>query len=257
MIIELIGASGAGKTTLAMALAQRYGTDRFTTVDDLIMNRLGLRCVRHPTLKNLVFDFVGLPFFLVGLRRHWRFTTYATLRLVKYAPTRLAKLNYVRSVVRRVGIHELLRRTSPGRTVLVDEGTVLIAYLLFAYSSIEFTRDDLGRFARLVPLPDGVVYLTAPRSVLVARARVRPDPRKELATADPENIRQLIERAVRVFDGLVAQAPWRDRVLQIENVDSQPTRVVATQDAVFRFAQGLRASVEPPEPEVPPRSREA
>ena len=229
MIVEFVGASGAGKTTLAGLLGQRGGTaDPVILAADLIMDRPGRRWIKNPRAMNLAADVTVLPSFLRGPDRDRDFVRFAFDRLRRHAPSRFAKYNYLREIVRDVGKHELAKRTGANATVLVDEGAVLTAYHLFVYSDAPFDQTDLDRFADLVPLPDRIVYVTAPLDVLVDRAIRRSDRRRELARADRAEIERWIARAVEVFDGLVASPQIRDRTLVVDNADGS----LAGQEAV-------------------------
>jgi adenylate kinase len=223
LIVELIGCSGAGKTTLATALSVRSGVDhRIVTPMDLVTDRPGLRRVKNPHVLNVVADIRAFPHLLANLRCHRTFLRFAFDRLRWGAPSTLLKLNYVRSVVRRVGMHEMAVREGGDATVLADEGTLLIAYLLFVYSRAGFAQADLERFADLVPLPDRIVYVRVPPEVLLGRALGRPDPRRELAGAKPREAERWLHRATAVFDGLAAAPAVRRRLLIVDNSESTP-----------------------------------
>ena len=220
MIIEFIGCSGAGKTTLARMLQRHSSTaDRVLLATDLVMDRPGRRWISHPTAKNLVTDVTVLPFFLRAFGQNREFTRYAADRLRGHAPSAFAKFNYMRNIVRRVGMHELARRKGANTRVLADEGTVLTAYYLFVYSDAPFGQADLEHFAQLVPLPDRIVYVKAPVELLINRAMRRPDRRRELVMDDRHEIEYWMERAQEVFDGLAAVQPIRDRILTVDNAD--------------------------------------
>jgi len=236
MIVELIGCSGAGKTTLTGLVRDREGWGvPVVSIDDLIMDRWGVRRIRDPKGRNLVADVTVLPSFLRGLDRNAAFVRFAARRLLRHAPSTFAKVNYLREVVRDVGKHELARRASDGATVLVDEGAVLTAYHLFVYSDAPVDREALDAFAELVPLPDRIVYVTAPLEVLVDRSLRRPDRRRELAAGDRRDLERWIARAVEVFDGLVASPRIRERLLVVDTADgsSDGRAAVATQIARF------------------------
>ena len=241
MIVEFIGCSGAGKTTL-MRQVQRHAAaaPMVPTAWDLVLDRPGRRRVTNPTAVNLVADATALGPFLAGLRRNDAFVRFALRRLRGQAPTTVAGLNYARNVVRRVGMHELARRQQ-GRTVLVDEGTVLIAYQLFVYSRVPPTEEEIERFASLVPAPDRLVHVRAPTSVLVERAVSRPDRRRELRRADAIRLHHLIERADTVFTAVASAPTLRERVLEVDNPDSSAQRqhVVAQRIAAWLASTDL------------------
>ena len=223
MIIEFIGCSGVGKTTLARRF-QRCSPngDSVLLATDLVMERPGRRWIRNPTAINMVADVTVLPWFLGTLGKNQDFAKYAADRLRRHAPSAFVKFNYMRNIVRRVGLHELARRAGESTMVLADEGTVLTAYYLFVYSDGPFDQVDLEHFARLVPLPDWIVYMKAPVEVLVDRAIRRPDRRRELAMDDRKVVEHWIERALEIFDGLAVTEPIRDRIVTVDNADSSP-----------------------------------
>lgn len=242
MIVELIGASGAGKTTLARALASRSSTDaRARMATDLVTDRPGRRWIEDPHAINLLADVTALPSFVRSLGRERDFVRFAFARLGRHAPSTFAKLNYMRNVVRKVGVHELARRADGGTTFLFDEGTILTAYQLFVYSDARYTRSELERFARLVPLPDRIVHVKAPIDVLLRRAMTREDRRRELARTDADQVKRWIVRAVELFDALAEIEPIRDRLVTVEMGDDEPERL----DAAIREVAG---SFDPPKP---------
>jgi thymidylate kinase len=219
MIVEVIGSSGAGKTTVATMLARRRETlGDVVLASDLIVDRPGRRWVRDPKAVNLLADVTCLPPFLRERQRYRDLMRFARTRL-RSAPSRFARYNYLREIVRDLGKRELARRVGPGSIVLLDEGPLLTAYHLFVYNDAPFTTADVERFARLVPVPDRVVYVTAPIEVLVDRAMGRSDRRRELASASRREIQRRIARAIEVFDALVASPQIRDRTLVVENPD--------------------------------------
>jgi len=235
MIVEFIGCSGAGKTTLADEI-ERIGGPRSTiSGTGLIVDHPGVRWISDPTAVNLVADVISFPPFLRALRRHKDFVTFAFDRLQRHAPSPFARYNYMLNVVRKLGVHEMARRAAARKTVLIDEGVVLSAYQLFVYSDAPFGHLDLERFARSVPLPDRIVYVRAPIDLLVDRAMTRPDQRRELAGRSPDELRRSLERAIELFDGLAVTEPIRDRLLTVDiGDDSARTRDAAVQE-VARF----------------------
>lgn len=237
MIVEFIGCSGAGKTTLMHAVRECVSVpDSVVTAWDLVIDRPGRRWVTNQPAINLIADATALVPFARCYRSNREFFSFALRRLMAHAPSTFAKLNYTRNVIRKVGIHELAKRRAIDRTVLVDEGTVLIAYQLFVYSPAPYSPADVEQFARLVPAPDLLVHVKAPLPTLANRSMSRSDQRRELKGRDRQQVREFIERADELFDALAATDALRDRVLVVENPDGSPEvrRLVAQ-----RIATGI------------------
>lgn len=252
MIVEFIGASGAGKSTLARALAGRHAPSGDVTMAwDLVLDRPGLRRIIHPTARNLVAEVATLPAVLKAWPRNRDFTAFARELLRDHARSTFEQLNYQRSILRKVGMHELARRRG-ARVVLADEGTVLSAYYLFVYVRSQFREEDLDRFAGLVPLPDRIVYVKAPLESLIERAMIRADRRRELASVDRTEVALWIGRAVEVFDYLATISPIRDRILTIDNVDGSMADREHLVERIGEFVMGGGRSGDAQHPAQPP-----
>ncbi len=217
MIVEFIGASGAGKTTAARRLSSESG-DRYMMQSDLITDVIGLRWATNPHLVNVVADVRALRPFRLALGTHREFVDYAFDRLRRHAPTKFARYNYMRNIIRKLGVYQLSQEREE-LTILADEGTLLSAYQLFVYSLADFDSSDIAEFASMVPLPQQVVYVRTPLDVLVERARGRPDRRRELSGAGDEEIERALTKAVTLFDTLVAAPPVKDRALVVESAE--------------------------------------
>jgi thymidylate kinase len=231
MIVEFIGCSGAGKTTLATELIARQGLRRpVVKAVDLVMDRTALRRVKDPMAVNFAADVISFPSFVRALGRDGPFVRFAFDRLRRHAPSAFAKYNYMVNIVRRVGVHEMSRRAARTRTVLADEGVVLSAYHLFVYSGAPVDPGDLDRFAELVPLPDRVVYVRAPHDLLVERALRRSDPRRELVGRSRTEVSEGLARAVGMFDALVETPAIKERLVTIDIQDDS----IESRDAAVR-----------------------
>ena len=135
MIVEFIGSTGAGKTTLISEVRRRLAkTAEVRTSFDVVAARLGLRAVTHPTAQNLIQELVGLPFFIRSLTRQKAFVAFALRLLARQANFTVFTINNLRSLQRKIGVYEIIRRYAHDRIILVDEGTVLLAHNVFVYS---------------------------------------------------------------------------------------------------------------------------
>jgi thymidylate kinase len=221
MMVEFIGSTGAGKSTVAAAVQRRLaalaGVD---TAPDLVASLVGLPPLMKPLQRNLVSDLVGLPFFLSSLHRHREFVGFALLVLARQRFA-LQAANRVRSTIRKIGVYEVLKRHGNGRIVLVDEGTVLSAHNLFVYTSRAYGAADLNRFASLVPLPEVIIYVRSPLATLMQRALERPDPPREMRSRDRTLVELYVGRALAMFEALVEIPIIRKRVVVVDNPDGR------------------------------------
>lgn len=243
VIVEFIGASGAGKTSLARDVARMLEeTHDVVTASDLVLGRLRLAQVAAPTARNLVADLSALVELLRLTREHRAFLAYALRRLSRHRPKSLQTLNYVRSVIRRLGMDRIVRRRGREMVVLADEGILLAAYPLFVYGEAGFDKDDLAEFAGLAPLPDRIVHVKAPIDSLLQRTLSRRHPPRELRARNEETVRQFLCNAVEMFDELVTTPPLRDRVLEVENVGGAD---FARRQLAARLADNIRRLRDP------------
>lgn len=240
MIVEFIGCDGAGKTMLSRMLCEHgIPGSRVVAMPDLLRDHAGLRRITHRTAVNVVQDVGGFPFFLAGLRRHREYVGFARRMLARHAPSTFDELNSMRGIIRRVGMYELATRRASDQLVLSDEGTVLSAYH-FALADRAFDSSEVEDFARVVPRPDLIVYVTAPVPSLVRRAESRPVRRRQHAGKDRDQVERTIRRTETVFDLLVAAPALRDRVIVVENDDGDPAERLRL---VTEVAGRLRAAV--------------
>ena len=78
MIVEFIGATGAGKTTLARGLVKRGVPARQVRMaTDLVTDRPGRRSIDDPHVINLLADVSALPSFIRSLGRDRDFVRFA------------------------------------------------------------------------------------------------------------------------------------------------------------------------------------
>ncbi len=246
MIIEFIGSTGAGKTTLISAVQRRLAEQaQAVTSFDLVADLLGLRRVTHPTLRNLIQDLVGLPFFVGSLYRHRAFVVFALKTLARHKSYTFFTVNYLRSIVRKIGTYEIIKRYHHDRIVLVDEGTILSAHLLFVFNSTLASQEDIEKFASLVPLPELVVYIKAPLDSLVQRSLQRRDARKEMRSKNQMLVEKNVGRAAEMFDRLTETKRIRDRVLIVANPDSTEGERGAVADQIATFILNYEPGGEP------------
>lgn len=233
MIVEFVGSTGAGKTTFFNAVHRRFAaTAAAVSAFEAVAAPLGLHHVAHPTAQNLIQECVALPFFLRALPRHRELIRLTIDMLSRQRGAWLSALSNVRSLERKLGVHEIVRRGAHERLILVDEGPLLLAHNLFVFTATPYAPQELSHFVALLPLPDVLIYVRAPLESLIRRAQQRTDRRRELAALNPAQLRLCIARAVDVFDRLVDTASRRCRVLIVDNPDTAVPDLIARTTAV-------------------------
>ena len=219
MVVEFIGSTGAGKTSLISKIHQQLSqTKVVTTPFNLIATPLGLSNVTHPTAQNLIQELIGLPFFIGSLSRYGKFLSHAIETFSRNTKFSIHRINNFRSLERKLGMYELTQRYDKGQIILVDEGPILVAHM-FVFTGSIVTSAEIAAFANLLPLPDLVVYIKAPVEVLVRRALQRPDPPREMGKKDPVMTEKYVRDATTIFDQLMESERIKSRLLVVDNPD--------------------------------------
>lgn len=219
MIVEFVGSTGAGKTSLISKIHHKLAQSTVvTTPFDLIAAPLRLRGVTHPTVQNLIQELVAFPFFLGSLNRYRQFLAHTIRTFSKNTKFSIHRINNLRSLERKIGLYEITQRYSQDRIILVDEGPILAAHM-FVFAGSLVTSSEIATFAALLPLPDLIVYIKAPIEVLVRRALQRPDPPREMGAKDPAMTEKYVRSAAAVFDQLMEAERVRSRLLIVDNPD--------------------------------------
>ena len=243
MMVEFIGSTGAGKTTLIRDVQRRLAEKTEVGISfDLIAGGIGLRGLKSRTTKNIVAELVGFPFFLRALPRHKEFLAFTLRRLVRPLDISLFTVNNLRSIERKIGVYEFLRQCCPAHITLVDEGTVLSAHNLFVFGDVEVAQEEVLRFASLVPLPDLIVYVRAPVDVLVQRSLERSDAPREMKSKKTTQIENYLVRAVELFDQLVAVENILCRLLVVNSLNFEEQAYQGSVDRIANWILEKRVS---------------
>ena len=236
MIIEFIGSTGAGKTTLIDEVQRRLArTAGATTSFELVAAKLGLSNIRQTTARNLIQELYGLWYLIRSLPRYKATIGFSLKMIARKAGSPIFVINNFRSLVRKIGIYEILRRQQADNIILVDEGTVLLAHVLFIYNSAYYTPEEIAQFASIVPLPDLIVYVRTPVQNLIERSMRRTDPPRDMKAKNPEQIEKYVSDAVSMFEQLIETEEIRDRVLIVDNPESVNRRSEKAAEFVTEF----------------------
>lgn len=217
MIIEFIGCTGVGKTTLISEVQNRLAkTTPVTTSFELIATPLGLNHVSSRMFRNFIQEIVVLPIFIRRLRRNKSIIAYAVRMLRRHADLSIFTINNLRGIERKIGVYEKISAYKDNQIILVDEGTVHLAHKIFVFNNAGYTCDEIAGFARLIPVPDLIVYVRAPVENLIQRTLNRSDPPREIRK-NQHLTEEYIYRAVAMFEQIILTENIKSRLLVVEN----------------------------------------
>jgi hypothetical protein len=205
--------------------------------DDFVLKQVRLNWIRGHLPRTLLVDLATLSACLVTWRNNLKFYLFATRLLFKLPIALFEKLNLLRNVLKKIGIHEIIRfRSADQQVILVDEGVLQAAHNLFVHDSVQVEVEHLATFVRLIPFPDVIVYLRQPESLLIDRTMKRGH--KRIADRSYHNVARFVKQAVATFDQL-AQNPMVERKLVVVDGGQTVTSAANCQDDP-RFDLALR-----------------
>jgi Ser/Thr protein kinase RdoA (MazF antagonist) len=222
-IVELAGPPGAGKSTSLPAVLRacsRSGLRTYTVEEAArvfaartVLGRLTRRLPRplHRRVLWAIYrvssTFAAARFFAErpALARYL-VATHRRRPPASDARRRRTVYWYVRSA----GDHAFLRSHGrPEEAVVVDEGLIHRALQLHASSVERPDRDQIERYLDLIPEPDLLVVVNAPRGLCRSRVRERGTWRR-LAHRRPEEIDRFVDNAHRTLELMTAAARTAD-----------------------------------------------
>jgi thymidylate kinase len=223
MIVEFIGSTGAGKTTLIkhiLYVSQREGINAVVG-NDFVLKQSRLDGIKSYLFRTILINLISMVACLATWRNNLEFYLFA-IRIILELPgtvTRFEKLFLMKNVLKKIGIYEIIRRHGSEQQVyLVDEGTLHVAHNLFVQVSGEADINDLSTFAKLVPLPHVVVYVRQDESVLIERTLARGHKRvPDHSFADAAHF---VKQAVNMFDELVQNPAIEGRLLVVDSAQN-------------------------------------
>jgi hypothetical protein len=178
MLIEFVGCSGAGKTTVSeqvlAALSERNRTAGSSTA--LIATATHTAWIKNLFVRNICLDILLLPWLLLALKHHFRFCLFGLFQIVRHADSGLSMLQRVLSQLRNMAGNELLRRLPTLEFILVDEGTVCGVHNVLVHLKQDPAKAAIQAYARLVPKPDLVIHINTPVELALSRTKARADP---------------------------------------------------------------------------------
>jgi thymidylate kinase len=252
MIIEFIGSTGAGKTTLIKHILDTCEREGIYAVvgTDFVLKQCRLNGVKSHLLRAVLINLISLSASLAAWRNNlvfYRFVIHIILKLPG-AVSWPERLFLVKNILKRIGIYETIRHHGSEQQMhLVDEGTLHVAHSLFVQTIGEFNSHDLSTFASIAPLPHVVVYIRQDEAVLIKRVLARGHqrvPDHSFAAAA-----HFVKQAVNVFDELVQHPAIEKRLVMVDGAQQIVTTPGCGSDplpaSVAHFVQtGLQAFAE-------------
>jgi thymidylate kinase len=235
LIVEFIGSTGAGKTTLINDVQHRLAESRrVTTSSDLVAGLVGLQGIKNITARNLVQEIVGLPFFLRSLNRYKDFIAFSSRMFTRNSDFSIKTINNLRSIERKIGGYEISKRYKHDLIILVDEGPILTAHM-FAYNDINLSQLEIEKFTSLLPLPDLIIYIRVPVNTLIERSINRTNPPREMNSRNRSENENYIKRAISIFDSIVENKKIQSRLLIVDNSNFHEKKCDTLLDHITNF----------------------
>jgi hypothetical protein len=206
--VELIGPTGGGKSTLAGRILEACRAEGVTAVaaDELLLRKARLGWLPGELLHTVGLDLLAVFACLATWHRNSDFYRFA-VRVLRELPGSVPyfeKANLFRNVIKKVGTFEALRAWTPeDLLVVVDEGTLQAVHNLFVHLATELREEWVRAFARIVPLPEVAVYVSANETTLIRRTLARGH--RRIRDLSPETVASFVRRAEAAFDLLVEE----------------------------------------------------
>jgi hypothetical protein len=218
-VVEFIGATGTGKTTLLTTVKEILSSQgyRVKEAQEALLGCFGLDFIRHPKVRSFLVQLLVMPsFFQSLLTREGRSLFALACRVIfRDAGGFFVALMLLRNVMKRMGLHQAMKILQPDMDYLLyDEGILHCAHNLFVHTKTAPNTSEIRLFADWIPLPDLVIWVTAPvhqsADCILRRGhpRVEPIPLQAQAFADHANIS---------FKTLCSQKVLQDRLYKVDN----------------------------------------
>ena len=224
MLVELIGCTSAGKSTLTKTVAKRAQQQGipFSTSYDFVLAHYGLGWVKPHAIRMALLNNLAIWRCVRSAGRHWgllRFV-FGVLHSMPSTVSRRERLKIARITLRNLGIHEIITQAdTTDRVILADEGTLQVVHYLFVHLQTPPACDQLTAYLQRAPLPDLALYYRQPAALLIERTMRRGHKRIPQRTA--ANVERFIGHAVQVFEQVVAEPTIHRRTLIVNGPDQQ------------------------------------
>lgn len=222
MIIEWVGCSGAGKSTLRAAVFKNLHSSGINAKVplEIFLGSAISKAVSNERIRNVLLDLFISPWTLISIIKYRNFLKYCLTTLNRRGFRLSLKITLIRSILRKTGFHLFTNKfINAKQVVLVDEGTVQIAHLLFANGEKNtVTQEDLESFCALVPIPDLIIHIMSSESDVMKRTLKRKD--KPIAETSSDALKQFICLGHKTFEILKDLNPWPKKTITLTNYTS-------------------------------------
>lgn len=217
MIIEFIGSSSSGKSTIVngvkTSMVQKYHNFSFLSVGG-----------------NYLYDLIALPWFMKFALRNKAICKLAKLSISKHTDNAWNYLNLYRNFIKKMGIYEFVRARRMNENIIWDEGSVHAAHNLFVHVNTHPCFSGVEEFARLVPLPDVIIYVKASVGDILFRMSKRGWHRR--VNNNESDMRLFVEHALLVFERLIAVERIKKRTVIVNNGESNKIAINEVLEAI-------------------------
>lgn len=224
MLVELIGCTSAGKSTLTKTVAKRAQQQGipFSTSYDFVLAHYGLGWVKPHAIRMALLNNLAIWRCVRSAGRHWgllRFV-FGVLHSMPSTVSRRERLKIARITLRNLGIHEIITQAdTTDRVILADEGTLQVVHYLFVHLQTPPASDQLAAYLQRAPLPDLALYYRQSAALLIERTMRRGH--KRIPQRTPEKVERFINHAVQVFEQVVAEPTIRRCTLIVNGPEQQ------------------------------------
>jgi thymidylate kinase len=236
MIVEFMGCSSAGKTTLASAVRSRLSAEHVpvTGVPDRLSS-VGT------TMRHLAVT-PGMSARAAMSSESRRYIAATTRRIRDCSLPAFWTAARTAAAIRLTGEHQIRSRDRRGRVIsLVDEGILTCVQLAFARKDQVDSRDLLA-FAETIAIPDMVVWVDASREEIIERTKQRRDPPREWRTLNTRDLEAFADNTLEAY-GVIASSPRFDsHIIAISGVSTGDGRVDLQ---AARVVDAIRSRLDP------------
>ena len=222
IIVEFTGVTGAGKTTLAAAVMDALSEQGFLAQDayEVVLTAHRLNFVRHRKLRSVLIDILALwPFLHYIVTEKGRQLFSLAIHVIRRdAGTFLVAANLMRNFAKRIGVHMLLRslrhQSCECDFILCDEGILHAVHNLFVHVDTVPNSNEIASFGNIVPKPDIVIRVKAPKEQSIACILQRGHGR---VGSSPTEVQVFVQHGHFAFDTLCSLKSIQDKLFTVDN----------------------------------------